>query len=484
MSDKIKLAKALQVKAKHNAMRDYHSYIKYTCDNYVELPHSKLLADAINGMLVKRDRMLSGEIPKENQFLMVSMPPRHGKSMTITETLPSYFLARESGSKAVVTAYSINLADDFARANSNKIKEHNLFNVSIEADNQNRMILSNKSVMVKAGILGGITGKGAHLMIIDDPIKTSEEANSETTRNKIWNEWVSSLSTRLEPPAIVILVMTRWHEDDLAGRLLNGEYGDPLPWNVINLPLEAEEQDILGRLPGEPLWPERYGYDFIQVRKQYPRDFNALYQGRPTAAEGNLIKREWINWYQWRKEFIDTLPKLILSVDATFKDSSKADKVAIHVWGKKDANLYFVDRINARMDFVTTVQAIRNMLAKYPRISIKLIEDKANGSAIISVLNREIGGFVPVNPKGSKESRVQSILPWYESGNVYFPQNAPFEFKDMLEEFFSFPNGANDDDVDAMSQALYRLIYALASNKKIPIDNDVNDFKNAVTKWR
>ena len=134
-------------------------------------------------------------------------------------------------------------------------------------------------------------------MIIDDPIKNREEADSETHRGKIWDEWIDSFSTRLHPGAIVILILTRWHEDDLQGRLLSKEYGEPLPWQVYNLPLEAEEDDVIGRDVGEPLWPERYGLEFIQERKRYPSSFNSLYQGRPTAAEGNLLKRAWWQYY-------------------------------------------------------------------------------------------------------------------------------------------------------------------------------------------
>ena len=363
--------------------------------------------------------------------------------------------------KVIMTAYSSTLAHDFAKSNSQKLKEHNIFNVNVTSDNQDRMTLSNGSEMIKAGILGGITGKGAHLMIIDDPIKTSEEARSQVHRDKIWKEWVSSLSTRLEIAPIVIVIMTRWHEDDLCGRLLNPEYGKPLPWNVINMPLEAEENDILGRKPGEPLWEDRYGYDFIEVRKRYPEDFNALYQGRPVALEGNMIKKEWFEndsaWYVPTPQFLDRLPHIVMSVDATFKDTAKSDKVAIGVWGKMRNTFYLIDELNARMDFLATLQAIRNFKAQYPKIGMIFIEDKANGSAIINVLSKELMGVIPVNPLGGKESRVQSILPYLVS-NVKLPRNKGFTGP-MLQEWYAFPNGTHDDSVDEMSQALSQMIY-------------------------
>lgn len=313
-----------------------------------------------------------------------------------------------------------------------------------------------------------------------DPIKTQEEASSQTTRDKIWREWQSSLSTRLEQAAIVIIIMTRWHEDDLCGRLLNSEYGTPLPWEVINLPLEAEESDILGRKVGEPLW-DRYGKDFIAERKQYARTFSALYQGRPSAEEGNIIKRHWWKYYDKTDKLMNMIPFYCLSVDATFKDSATADKVSIQVWGKLGTNFYLIDRHNARMDFTTTLLAIRNMLSKYPKISAKYVEDKANGSAIINVLNKQIGGFIGVNPLGGKESRAYSITPYIEAGNVFIPRES--WVNEFIEECSNFPNGKNDDDVDAMTQAISKMIY---SGGKVTGERKQDNYDNYIdemTRW-
>ncbi len=481
--EEIELLELLEAEYKDKASNDYTSYVQYTNKNFISLPHSSLLAHEINTMIANRDLMLSGHLEKSNQYLMVSMPPRHGKSMTISETLPSYFCAREDKAKVIMTAYSIDLANAFAKSNATKMIENNVFGVSVDSNNQQFTTLSNGSVIRKAGILGGITGFGAHLMIIDDPIKTSEEANSQTTRDKIWNEWVSSLSTRLEPPAIVILVMTRWHEDDLAGRLLNPEFGDPLPWKVINLPLEAEENDVLGRKVGEPLWPDRYGYDFIKMRKQYPRDFSALYQGRPTSAEGNLVKREWFenpsNWYNRTDDVIKSMAGIHLSVDATFKDTEKSDKVAIHIWGRKGIDFYLIDVMTGRYDFLTTLQAIKTMHKRY-KIGFTFIEDKANGSAIINTLRREIRGVVGVNPLGGKEARLQSVLPYLAGGNVKVPKE-PFT-NDVLEEWYAFPTGAHDDNVDAMTQAISKIVYYNRLEKKKVADNS-KDYASVMTRW-
>ena len=461
----LELTRLLALEAKVQASKSYKAYVRYTNPGYQLMPYNELIISTIQEALDKQDAMNRGEIPKANQYIMMSMPPRHGKSHTVTETLPSYVMGKHKKYKGILTAYSSTLADDFARANSRKTQEFNVFGATVKVDNQDRTEYSNGSTFVKAGILGGITGKGANLLLIDDPIKTSEEAQSETHRNKVWGEWQASLSTRLEPPAIVILIMTRWHEDDLAGRLLNEEYGKPLPWTVINLPMEAEDNDILGRAVGEPLWPDKYGLDFIEERKQYPSIFNSLYQGRPTAAEGNIIKRHYWQYYDARPEFLARIPMTIMSVDAAFKDTK--DPVGIQIWGKHMSNYYLIDRINERLDFTATLQAIRTMLKKYPECHLKLIEDKANGSAIINVLNKEIGGFIPVQPYGNKVSRVQAVLPYIEAGNVYLPRyyNAeegkciqPPWVNEFIEQCASFPTGAHDEDPDALSQALSRLV--------------------------
>ena len=167
---------------------------------------------------------------------------------------------------------------------------------------------------------------------------------------------------------------------------------------------------------------------------------------------------------------------MALSVDATFKDSNKSDKVSIQVWGKLGTNFYLVDRFNARMDFTTTLQAIRNMLNKYPQIRAKYVEDKANGSAIINVLNKEIGGFIGVNPLGGKESRAHAVTPYIEAGNVFLPRET--WVNEFVEECSNFPNGKHDDDVDAMTQAISKMIYnngkILGKPKQTKVDNYIN----------
>ena len=443
------------------AKRHYKHYVEYVHEGrYVHARHTLFLCEILQTAIEKKKLMRSGDIKTENQYIAINLPPRHGKSMTITETLPSYYLGQFEHDRVIEISYNDTFANKFGKKNREKVERFGKELFDLEINNRssasdNWQINNLVGGMISRGALSGITGEGADLMIIDDPIKNREEANSEVYRGKLWDEWIDSFSTRLHPGAIVILILTRWHEDDLQGRLLNPEYGDPLNWQVYNLPLECDdENDTLEREIGEALWPERYGIEFIEERKKYPSSFNSLYQGRPTAQEGNMLKRAW-----WR--YYDVLPQMamtILSVDATFKDGEDSDFVSLQVWGKLEADMYLIDRVKAKMNFPTTLQAIRNLLVKHPKIALKLVEDKANGPAIISMLQHEIGGFVGVNPEGGKVARVNAVSPYIESGNVYLPRHEPFTH-DFVEECASFPNGKNDDDVDAMSQALNRFIY-------------------------
>jgi predicted phage terminase large subunit-like protein len=452
------------------AQKSYIDYVVYTHDGrYKTAPHTEFIAGVIQQAIEKKKQMREGIIPTENQYIALNMPPRHSKSMTITETLPSYYLGQFPEDRIIEISYNDTFARKFGKKNKEKVRQYGkeLFNIEIARDSSAHdewALDNNIGGMISRGVLAGITGQGADLMIIDDPIKNREEANSETHREKIWDEWVDSFSTRLHPGAIVILILTRWHEDDLQGRLLNKEYGDPLNWQVYNFPLEAEEDDVLGRKPGEPLWPERYGYSFIAERKKYPFSFNALYQGRPTSQEGNILKRDWWQYY----DVLPTMQKRILSVDAAFKDEDDSDYVAIQVWGKTKADIYLIDNVKAKLNFPATLQAIRNILKKHPGIAGKYVEDKANGPAIIAMLNREIGGFIKVNPQGGKVARVNAVSPYIESGNVFLPRQAEW-VHDFVEEAASFPNGKHDDQVDAMSQALNRFIY---HNADIPLEHD------------
>lgn len=433
---------------------DYEYYVEYVHRGlYIHGEHTKLICR-------KLEQVEQGKIKR----LMIFLPPRHSKSMTVSETFPSYFIGKNLNRRVIMVSYGGSLAQKFGRANKDKLDDYGeaIFGIKLSKDNKsttNWGIDGFRGGMISTGIGGGITGEGADLLIIDDPIKNRQEADSITYRDKVWDEWQNTLYTRLQPNGAVIVILTRWHEDDLAGRLLNPDYGLVEDWDIVKLPAVAEdENDLLGRAIGEPLWPD-YGFDdtWVENTKKVvgSRVWAALYQQRPAPTEGNIVKRE---WWQYYDKLPDNIEEVIQSWDFTFKGGEESDYVVGQVWGRKGADKYLMDQFRGRLDFTESIKAIRTLSSKYPEARLKLIEDKANGPAIITTLRGEIGGIVPINPRGTKEARANAVAPDIEAGNVYLPRPsiAPW-VNEYVEEWASFPNGQNDDQVDATTQALDRL---------------------------
>ena len=443
-------------------MTDYAAYTSYVHRGAWKVTKfHKFLCDTVQDFV---------ETPTENSFeiMILSCPPQHGKSVTISETLPSWYLGRHSDHNVIEISYNDDYANKFGRRNRSKIKEYGeeVFGIRIgDVDRNDEFELEGTTGGMKSnGVLTGITGNPAHLMIIDDPVKNQQEADSDARREQVWNEWLYSMRTRLQRGAIVIVILTRWHEDDIAGRMILNESHV----KVVNIPCEAEENDVLGRKIGEALCPEigkddKWLEDFKKgyLSLEGSRAWNALFQGHPTSLEGNMFKREWWQYYDELPEITDW----VMSVDAAFKDGEDNDFVAIEVWGKTNANIYLIDLVQRHLNLPDTIREIVRLRGLYPQCKTTLIEDKANGSAIINILRKEMTGIIAVEPKGGKVARANAIVGAVESGNVYLPANKPFTGK-FVEEFSSFPNGKHDDMVDSATQALNRLIYQSAEPKK------------------
>lgn len=400
---------------------------------------------------------------RRSKRLIFTLPPRHGKSELISKYFPSWYLGGFPEDRVILTSYEADFATSWGRKARDITEEYgeSMFGVKVRQDSSaaNRWeIEGHGGGMVTAGAGGPITGKGGDVIIIDDPFKNAQEANSPTVRNKIWEWYQSTLYTRLEPDGALIIVMTRWHEDDLVGRLLNPEFGAVEDWEIINLPAVAEGKDLLGREPGEALWPERYDIEELGRIKETVGSYwwNALYQQRPSPPGGSIVKRDWMRFYKEPPSFCE---ELLQSWDLAFKESQSGSYVVGQVWGRSGADIYLLDQVREHMDFTDTLRAIRNTSRKWPNAYQKLIEDAANGPAVIASLKREVPGITPVKPQGSKEARLYAVSPAFEAGNVYLPDPsiAPWVL-DYVEEIASFPNGKNDDQVDATSQALVRLM--------------------------
>lgn len=394
--------------------------------------------------------------------IIICLPPRHTKSEIFSKKGPAWILGRNPDWEIILTSYDADLALDHSRIARDTFAEWGqaLWDVRLAKDSKavNQWhILGHRGGMKAAGVGGSITGHGAHIAIVDDPFKNWEEASSPTIREKVWNWYKTTLRTRLAPGGAIILVTTRWHEDDLVGKVLKDAKAEGEQWEVISLPAEAEENDPIGRQPGEWLCPERFRpEEYLSLKRTLGSHlWAALYQQRPSPEEGGIIKRGWWKYYKQAPAKFD---EVIQSWDCAFKDLSTSDYVVGQVWGRKAADKFLLDQVRAKMDFPVTIAAVRSLSAKWPTARAKLVEDKANGPAVIATLKREIPGLIAVEPEGGKVVRARAVSPDIEAGNVYLPDPsiAPW-IHDFVEECSAFPNAAHDDQVDAMTQALNRL---------------------------
>lgn len=387
-------------------------------------------------------------IDREIRKLMIFVPPRHGKSEKVTVRLPAYWLERWPDQRVIVGAYNQTLANKFSRK-TRKISAGRVA-LSPERTAVDDWETEEGGGLRAVGVGGGITGMGGNLIIIDDPVKNREEANSQTYREKVWDWYTDDLYTRLEPGAPIILIMTRWHDDDLAGRILKSE--DAPNWTVINLPALAEEGDALGRKTGEALCPERYDEAALEsLKKIMGSSFQALYQQRPSAAEGEIFKREWWRYFKEAPEF----KQIVQSWDTGFKKDTHNDFSVCTTWGVSDTGFYLLDRWKEKVEYPQLKRTAKNMDAKWKPRAV-LVEDKASGQSLIQELMQETTipvKKIPVGKYDDKISRAYAVTPTIEAGRVYLPESAPW-LADFLDEMAVFPNGEHDDTVDSVTQAL------------------------------
>jgi len=410
------------------------------------------------------------EGPPECRRLIFTMAPQEGKSQRVSRSYPSWILNRDRTKRIASVSYSKDLAVRWGRTVRNDIEANPDLEIKIAGDSRAASewrVAGSDGGMICVGIGGGLTGRPVDVLLIDDPLKGQAEADSPYYREACWEWWQTTGSARLPEDATVVLVSTRWHHDDLAGRLLAE---DRDRWRYINVPAQAiSEPDILGRAVGEymPSTRGRTVAGWEQRKKDAgTRGWQALFQGDPTPAEGGTFKRDW-----WQIAGIERAPMVdgvrraigmdlvIISVDATFKDSKKSDFVVMQVWGKRGGRAYLLDQVRARMDYPTTKRELRALYDRWEGVSAVLIEDKANGPAIISELSSEIPGIIPFTPHESKEARANAVAAFVESGSVELPDPRRHPWvNDFIEECAAFPQGTNDDQVDAMTQALHRLL--------------------------
>jgi predicted phage terminase large subunit-like protein len=386
--------------------------------------------------------------------LMLFMPPRHGKSELCSIRFPAYYLGRNQQKQVIGCSYAENLAYTFSYAIRETISTNayqRLWKVELDTSGAVRWQLAGKenkrSSYIAAGVGGGITGEGADLLIIDDPVKNAEEAESEVYREKVYQWYTTTARTRLQPDASIVLIMTRWHQADLAGKLLEDARRDPQAdqWEVINLPALKEDK---------ALWTERYPVPtLINIRATIgSRAFESLYQGNPTAAQGDVFKREWWKYYKVRPPF----KRIIHSWDTAYKEKTTSDYSVCTVWGVTDNGYYLLEVLRERLELP---ELKRMCIAAYDRDkpSAVYIEDAASGQSLIQELKRETRlPIIPVKVDKDKSIRAYAVTPLIEAGRVFLPEYAQW-LHDYVEELSAFPNGEHDDQVDSTTQALRQM---------------------------
>ncbi len=455
------------------ARRAYADYLAYTGGSgWIRTRLSDFLAGSVQ-------RFIEDEEPAYG-VLVIQTAPQHGKTMSVTEALPSWYLGNHPAGRVIIASYNETSAERFMRRNCEKLKKFGggLFGLgseSITLSRSGELELSSGGRLISRGLMSGVTGNPADLIVIDDPIKNRLEADSETMRRRVWEEWVSSLKTRLAAGGKAVVIMTPWHTDDLSGRLIKYEPR----MKLIRLPVEAEENDPLGRKIGEPLcpelgkdavWLERFRESYINDPQGGRRAWDALYMCRPRTEGGGLVQRSWWRFYDRRE--VTAFTAELISVDASFKGGDGSDYVAVTVWGRLGGDYYLRYCLNKRMDFPDTLRAIRAVKALYPNALAVLIEDRANGSAIISTLQREMF-IIPVEPRGGKEARASAVSPAIESGHVFVPSDASWT-EDFINQWCEFPHGAHDDMVDSASQALTYMLFTGAGGQEESENGDLS----------
>jgi predicted phage terminase large subunit-like protein len=391
----------------------------------------------------------------------IFIPPRHGKSETASHYGPTWFLGRLPFWRVILASYEASFAASWGRKvrdSLHEAHERGIFTADVRGDvsSVSEWETTAGGGMITAGVGGAITGRGGNLLILDDPIKNAEEAASATYRDKVWEWYTSTFYTRQEPGAAVVLMMTRWHQDDLGGRILAlaETTGQGPPWHIINFPGIAEEQDLLGRQPGEALWPERYPVDTLEDRRRTlgSYQFNALYQQRPTAREGGFFKRHWF-------EIVEAAPAQVsgrvrfwdLAATEGGGDWTRGPRLSLSPEG-----VIYVEDLQSLQGSPHQVEQLVKLTAAVDGYSVKIRgeqEPGSSGKALAEHYIRLLRGYdVRFAPSsGDKEVRAAPFAAYAEAGNVKLV-NGPW-IGAFLDELCEFPRGAHDDIVDAASAA-------------------------------
>lgn len=405
-------------------------------------PFNRKLAEALTDIEIGKTR-----------FLMIFAPPQHGKSTFVTKTWAARILEIWPQLRLGVFSYAKDLALEFSTYTRALIEQRGLLGYPRR---DTRWSLTNGSKYRCAGIGGGITGFDLDGVIIDDPVKDKAEAMSRAYSDRAFNWYNTAIATRVQAGGFVVLILTRWAEDDLAGRILKSPGGHR--WKVLHIPAICDDPltDPLGRHEGEPLAEHRFSYDDLMEKKEIlGPDFPALYQGRPGSLDGNMIRRADLRYY-----FPSHLP-LFQEIVHSWDTASKADEINDYSvctrWGIRQDGNYLLGVIRERLEFPELVQKIEDT-AKLDNPSAILIEDKASGTGAIQMLRRNTRfNIIAIEPVADKVTRMAIEAPAYRAGRIYHPvyENEGQAWVIEYEgEILTFPNVIHKDQTDSTSQFL------------------------------
>lgn len=465
LNDKSAVKRLLGDIAREKAQRSLPAFIEQAWKviepgiEYVDNWHIHLIGEYM-------EAVNSGQIRR----LVINMPPRHMKSIEVTVCYPVWTWIAHPEKRFIKVSYSDSLsrkhniiARDIINSPWYQGNWGGSFTLKNDVNRQNEFKNSRQGFMVSTSTGGSLTGEGGDVIIIDDP-QNPLMANSETEREASVNFFRNTLQTRLNDPkaGVFIVVMQRLHEKDLTGHILSEDLG----YEHLCLPAIAEKKTVVPfpvsgkevvREEGGILNEGRFNREVLDGLKKSMGSvqFAGQFQQAPAPAEGIIFKREWLhNFYAAAPRTTD-----IQSWDMAFTKGEGSAKVAGFVMGRHGADIYVKDLVNDKMDFTESMAAVRALSGKWKSARAKVVENKANGPAIVNMLKKEIAGMVEFNPKGSKEERALSVTPYFEAGNVHFPDPASHPWvEDLVRDLLAFPKGAYKDTVDALVQGVLYLM--------------------------
>jgi predicted phage terminase large subunit-like protein len=430
-----------------------------------------------------------------NSRLMVFMPPGHGKSSLISDTLPAWWLMRRPDDRIIFVTYEHRFAAEHGRQCRELFREYAPPIVGLQLDDEKQSadewnVKGHRGKMWSVGVGGPITGKRANLIIIDDPIKNEEEANSQVYREKAHRWYDTTLRTRLEPNGAIVVVETRWHEDDLAGRLIEAQSQGGDKWKIISLPAIAEENDPIGRSVGEPLWPSRFPLSVLEQTRKASRSatWAALYQQRPAPDSGDIFKREYFRYFDIRTQiYNDGSQKrdnsqltdeqkhdlriqyvlhdkgqiktwwahqctILQTVDTSATEKETSDYFVILTFAlTPDREILILDVLRTKAETTKHIDLLMASREKW-RPRYQAIESVSFGLSLIQQAKRIGLPVKPLKADRDKVARSRTVAARYETGTVYHLSHAPF-LHELEPELLTFPHGKHDDVVDTVAYA-------------------------------